>query len=459
MGKRVAGMGPAAVVASPSTGVGREGAQKRRRVSVGGGGEEAGGDEVSAASFRELGVHEELVRACEKLGWKEPTEIQKETFAMAMEKRDVIGLAETGSGKTGAFMLPVLCRLLQEPSRRLFCLVLAPSRELAVQIHEVTQALGIGIGVKSCCIVGGVDRVAQAIALAKKPHVVIGTPGRVVDHLENTKGFSVDGTRILVLDEADRMLSMDFEEEINTILQVMPPRGKRQTFLFSATMTNKVAKLQKASLSDPVKVEVSESKYQTVKTLVQEYMFVAAKYKETYLVYLLNELAGQTTMIFVSTCHNASKLALVLRILGMGATSLHGQMPQAKRLGALNRFKSAGNNILVATDVAARGLDIPSVDLVVNYDVPMNGKDYIHRVGRTARAGKAGRAITMVTQYELELYQRIEQMLKKKLTEYVTEKELVMVLHEQVVEASRQAANQIRDQEGKHGKKRYRSRK
>lgn len=398
-------------------------------------------------SFAELGVHEELCRACETLGWTQPTAIQRDAIPHMLGGRDVIGLAETGSGKTGAFMLPMLCGLLAEPSRRLFGLVLAPTRELAFQIHEVAQALGTGIGAKSCCIVGGVDRVAQAIALAKKPHFVIGSPGRVLDHLQNTKGFTLDATKVLVLDEADRMLSMDFEEDINQILQVMPSRGSRQTYLFSATMTSKVAKLQRASLSDPVRCEVSASKYQTVKTLVQEYLFIPSKLKDTYLVYVLNELAGQSAILFVSKCSSAAKVATALRMLGMRATSLHGQMDQTKRLGALHSFKSQANNVLVATDVAARGLDIPSVDLVINYDVPTNGKDYIHRVGRTARAGKSGRAVTLVTQYDIEVYQRIESMLKTKLPAFPTRKELVMVMHEQVSEATRQAVNQLREED------------
>ncbi|GBG30397.1 ATP-dependent RNA helicase DBP8 [Hondaea fermentalgiana] len=414
------------------------------------------GEKETKVTFEELKVHEEIVKACKALGWSHATEIQREAIPHALEGRDVIGLAETGSGKTGAFSVPMLCRLLDQPTRRLFGIVLAPTRELAFQIHEVVQGLGTSIGVKSCCVVGGVDRVAQAIALAKKPHIVIGTPGRVVDHLENTKGFTLDSARVLVLDEADRMLSMDFEEEINSILQAMPPRGTRQTFLFSATMTSKVAKLQRASLDSPVKVEVSKSRYQTVKTLEQNYMLTPAQYKDTYLIFILNELAGQTAIIFVSTCHNATRLALMMRNLGIGATALHGQMHQTKRLGALNRFKSQGNNVLVATDVAARGLDIPSVDLVVNYDVPSNGKDYIHRVGRTARAGKAGRAVTLVTQYDVEVFQRIEAMLRKKLTAFPAQKDLVMVLNDQVSEAARQAVMQIREEEeGKGGKRRF----
>ena len=198
----------------------------------------------------------------------------------------------------------------------------------------------------------------------------------------------------------------------------------RHTYLFSATMTKKVAKLQKASLQNPVKVQVS-SKYQTVKTLVQQYLFIPAKYKDCYLAFILNEFSGQSTLVFVSTCASAQRMAFMLRNLGFKAVCLHGQMSQTKRLGALNKFKSGERNILIATDVASRGLDIPAVDCVFNYDIPSNGKDYIHRVGRTARAGKSGRAINFVTQYDVENYQRIEALINKKLEAFPCDEKLV----------------------------------
>lgn len=223
-------------------------------------------------------------------------------------------------------------------------------------------------------------------------------------------------------------------------------------------MTKKVAKLQRASLKNPAKVEVA-SKYQTVKTLNQQYMFVPANAKERYLVYVLNELAGQTALVFTSTCHAASKLAAMLTILGFSSIPLHGQLPQTKRLGALNKFKSSSRKILVATDVASRGLDIPAVDLVINFDVPANGKDYIHRVGRTARAGKSGRAVTMVTQYDIELYQRIEELIGQKLEAFPFTKEEVDVLAESVNTAGRTAVSNLKAEkesaEGKNKRQKY----
>lgn len=310
------------------------------------------------------------------------------------------------------------------------------------------EALGADIGVRCAVIVGGVDMVAQAIALSKRPHVIVGTPGRLVDHLENTKGFNLRKLAYLVLDEADRLLNMDFGPEIDKILRAIPK--ERHTFLFSATMTSKVAKLQRASLVDPVKVEVS-SKYSTVDTLLQHYIFLPAKLKECYFVWLINELAGNTIIVFVATCHAAQKLAHMCRILGFPAVPIHGQMPQVQRLGALNKFKAGERSLLIATDVASRGLDIPSVDVVLNYDIPANSKDYIHRVGRTARAGRAGKSVSLVTQYDVELYQRIEQLIGKKLPAYKVSKEAVAILQERVYEAHRMAVAAMKEEaEGRH---------
>lgn len=223
--------------------------------------------------------------------------------------------------------------------------------ELAFQISEHLEALGSTIGVRSVVIVGGVDMVDQAIALSKKPHIIVCTPGRLVDHLENTKGFNLKALKYLVMDEADRLLGMDFEKELETILSEIP--RERQTMLFSATMTDKVAKLQRASLTKPVKVQVA-TKYTTVDTLLQYYLFIPLIHKDTYLTYIVNELSGNSIIIFSTTCASAQKLALMLRNLGFPAIALHGQMTQPKRLGALNKFSSGARKILVATDVASR---------------------------------------------------------------------------------------------------------
>ncbi|XP_002129468.2 putative ATP-dependent RNA helicase DDX47 [Ciona intestinalis] len=408
-------------------------------------------DDVTKAStdavvtFHSLGVVDVLCETCDKLGWKKPSKIQEEAIPVALQGNDVIGLAETGSGKTGAFCIPVLQALLEDP-QRLFALVLTPTRELAFQIEEQFKALGSAIGIKTCVVVGGVDMMGQQIILAKKPHVVVATPGRLVDHLEKTKGFSLRSIKFLVLDEADRILNMDFESELDTILKVIP--RERRTFLFSATMTGKVKKLQRAALTKPVKCAVN-NKYHTVDKLFQYYLFLPSKDKDCYLAAVVNELAGNAMIIFCGTCANTQRTALILRNLGISAVPLHGQMSQAKRLGALNKFKSATKSILVATDVASRGLDIPHVDVVINMDVPARSKDYIHRVGRTARAGRFGKSVTFVTQYDVELYQRIEELIGKKLPEYEMEHNEVKVLQERVAEAQRMARLEMKERGSK----------
>lgn len=280
------------------------------------------------ATFASLGVSSALCEAAAALKWTRPSKIQVEAIPVALAGHDVIGLAETGSGKTGAFVIPILQTLLEAP-QRLYALILTPTRELAFQINDQIKAIGAAFGVTTATIVGGMDMTTQAMALGKAPHIVIATPGRLVDHLENTKGFNLKGLKYLVLDEADRILNLDFEKELDVILKVIPREGRR-TMLFSATMTSKVAKLQRASLKDPVRVEVS-SKYQTVDNLQQYYLFVPAKFKDLYLVHLLNQMQGNSFIIFCNTCANTQRIALLLRNLGFTAIPLHGQMSQAKR--------------------------------------------------------------------------------------------------------------------------------
>ncbi|XP_023954298.2 probable ATP-dependent RNA helicase DDX47 [Bicyclus anynana] len=406
-------------------------------------------EQEETVTFKDLGIVDILCEACTELKWKNPSKIQKEAIPVALQGKDIIGLAETGSGKTGAFALPILQSLLENP-QRYFALILTPTRELAFQISEQFEALGASIGVKCAVIVGGMDMVAQALALSKKPHIIIATPGRLVDHLQNTKGFNLKALKYLVMDEADRILNMDFEVEVDKILRVIP--RERRTYLFSATMTKKVQKLQRASLQDPVKVEVS-TKYQTVEKLQQYYIFIPVKYKDVYLVHIVNELAGNSFIVFTATCAGALRCALLMRALGVPAVPLHGQMSQHKRLAALNKFKSKSRSVLICTDVASRGLDIPHVDVVINLDIPLHSKDYIHRVGRTARAGRAGKAITFVSQYDVELYQRIEQLIGKQLPLYPADESEVMVLQERVAEAQRLTKIEMKELEDKKGAK------
>ncbi|KAL3428064.1 ATP-dependent rRNA helicase rrp-3 [Phlyctema vagabunda] len=406
--------------------------------------------EAAPKTFKDLGIIDSLCDACSALGYKAPTPIQAESIPLALQGRDLIGLAETGSGKTAAFALPILQALLDKP-QPLFGLVLAPTRELAYQISQQFEALGSLISVRCAVIVGGMDMVPQAVALGKKPHIIVATPGRLLDHLENTKGFSLRTLKYLVMDEADRLLDLDFGPILDKILKVLP--RERRTYLFSATISSKVESLQRASLKDPLRVSISTNKYQTVSTLLQSYVFIPHPHKDTYLVYLLNEFAGQSAIVFTRTVNETQRLAILLRTLGFGAIPLHGQLSQSSRLGALNKFRAGSREILVATDVAARGLDIPSVDVVLNYDLPPDSKTYIHRVGRTARAGKSGHAISVVTQYDVEIWLRIEAALGKKQSEYETVKDEVMVFKSRVEEAQRHARNEMKNLHEDRGKK------
>jgi ATP-dependent RNA helicase DDX47/RRP3 len=396
------------------------------------------------------GIVDELCEACDKLGYKAPTPIQQQSIPHALEGKDIIGLAETGSGKTAAFALPILQALLAN-QQAFFGMVLAPTRELAYQIAQQFEALGSLINVRAAVIVGGMDMVTQAIALGKKPHIIVATPGRLLDHLENTKGFSLRALKYLVMDEADRLLDLDFGPLLDKILKVLP--RERKTYLFSATISSKVESLQRASLKSPVRVSISSSSYQTVDTLLQSYIFVPHQHKDTYLIYLLNEFSGKSAIVFTRTVNETQRLSILIRTLGFGAIPLHGQLNQTARLGALNKFRAGSRQILVATDVAARGLDIPSVDVVLNYDLPQDSKTYIHRVGRTARAGKSGHAISVVTQYDVEIWMRIEAAMGKKQDEYSYVKDEVMVFKPRVEEAQRVARNEMKNLHEDRGNK------
>lgn len=407
--------------------------------------------ELKFKSFSELNLVPELLESIQQMKYTTPTPIQSEAIPHALEGKDIIGLAQTGSGKTAAFAIPIL-QALWHAQQPYFALVLAPTRELAFQIKDTFDALGAGMGLRSVCIVGGMDMMDQARDLMRKPHVIVATPGRIMDHLEHTKGFSLKNLKYLVMDEADRLLDMDFGPALDKILKIIPV--KRTTYLFSATMTNKIEKLQRASLLHPVKVSVS-SKYQTADNLVQSMMLVNDGYKNTILIHLLNEFIGKSIIVFTRTVAHAQRTALLARILGFNAVPLHGQLSQAQRLGSLNKFKSGKSNILIATDVAARGLDIPSVDVVINYDIPTDSKAYIHRVGRTARAGRSGKSISLVTQYDLEMYLRIESVLDKKLPkEDKPPKEVLDALHVHVDRATAEAIRQTKEIHEKRGNSR-----
>ncbi|MCL4133387.1 UNVERIFIED_CONTAM: hypothetical protein GTU68_052305, partial [Idotea baltica] len=264
--------------------------------------------------------------------------------------RDVIGLAETGSGKTGAFALPILQSLILHP-RKPFALILSPTRELAIQIKEQFEALGRDIGLSCCAVVGGMDMDLQSRELSKHPHIIVATPGRLVNHIFKTKSLRLDKIEYLVMDEADRILALGFGNDLDKIISEVP--CVRRTMLFSATMTNKIKKLQRAHLRNPVKVEVS-SKFQTVNKLQQKMIFMAFDLKTVYLIYLLKQIGSESVILLCSTCNTTLRIALLLRSFGFSAIPIHSKMSQSKRMSAITKFKTKDRSILVGTDVISR---------------------------------------------------------------------------------------------------------
>ncbi|KAA0202277.1 hypothetical protein HAZT_HAZT001885 [Hyalella azteca] len=358
--------------------------------------------------------------------------------------RDVIGLAKTGSGKTGAYTIPMLQALLAKPSK-LFAVVLTPTRELAFQVKDNIEALSSRFGVKVVVLTGGMDYKVEKTKLMEKPHIVVATPGRLLDHLKRTRGFNLENVKYLVFDEADRILGVDLEEHMNDIIRVLPKN--RRTMLFSATMNNSAQKLERASLVDPVKVKVNEL-YQTVDTLQQYMKLVPEQEKIAHLVWFLNDakahkLQDKTFIIFCGTRRRTMAVHITLTQLTFKSVPLFGKMLQSNRLAALHKFKANQRNILVATDVASRGLDIEGVDWVINLDLPMSTKDYIHRVGRTARAGKQGQSITFTTQYDVFEFFGLEKKLKIKMQEFPINEDEVEILLPSVKAAEQTASEEL----------------
>lgn len=359
---------------------------------------------------------------------------------------DVLGLAQTGSGKTAAFALPVL-QLLAHSLYGVFALVLTPTRELAFQLSDQFKALGSGIHLRCAVVVGGLDMIEQAKALMQRPHVVIATPGRLAAHIANDDGIAAafKSVKFLILDEADRIVDVGFEEELRTVLQILP--SQRQTLLFSATMTPELKALHELSGEKAYFFEAYQG-LRTVEELEQQYIFTPSNVKDVYLSHILFNLEEKnirSSIIFASSCRTCHLLSLMLDELGMKTIALHSMKSQHQRLAALNRFKSGQVPVLIATDVASRGLDIPTVDLVVNYDIPRFARDYVHRVGRTARAGRGGLGITLVTQYDVELVHGIEELIGKQLVEYEVEEDDVLQGITKVFKAKRVACQRMQE--------------
>ncbi|HYC57114.1 MAG TPA: DEAD/DEAH box helicase [Candidatus Binatia bacterium] len=360
--------------------------------------------------MNDLSLLPSLVDAVADMGYSEPTPIQQQAIPVVLAGRDLIACASTGTGKTAAFMLPVLQLLSAGDAGRCRALVLSPTRELALQIDEQAQALGYYIGLSAAAVVGGVDMGPQERALRAGAAMVVATPGRLLDHMRFDY-VDLAGVEILVLDEADRMLDMGFLPDIQRILAALPQR--RQTLLFSATMSPTIRKLADAILSDPVTVTVDRQG--PAAAIAQSVFAVSQDRKSALLTRLLRRDGMDSVIVFVRRKIDANRLARAITRGGTNATSIHSDRTQEERIEALEGFRSGQYPVLVATDVAARGLDVSGISHVVNFDVPHSCDDYIHRAGRTARAGAAGDVITFVSPEEEERMATIERGLGARL--------------------------------------------
>ena len=386
----------------------------------------------AASSFGDLNLSRPLVRACEVLGYSKPTPIQAACIPLGLTGRDICGSAITGSGKTAAFTLPILERLLHRDKRvnATYVLILVPARELAVQVHSMIERLAQFTDIRAALVVGGLSLNAQAAALRTGPEIVVGTPGRVIDHLRNSQGFGLEDLATLVLDEADRLLEMGFKEEIHEIVKLAPM--KRQTLLFSATMTDQVKDLINLSLRHPVRLAADE-RAAAPKALTQEVLRLkgkAALKKEATLLALISRSFKKSgrTIIFFSTKQKAHRAKILFGLADLPlAVELHGDMTQAARLQSLEDFRTGKAGFLLATDVAARGLDILGVETVINFDAPRNLTSYLHRIGRTARAGSSGRSITFVEDQDRPL---LKEVIKKGKIELLSRKVASVAINE-----------------------------
>ena len=358
-------------------------------------------------SFSALGLAPELLRAIEERGYETPTPVQQEAIPHGLEGRDVVGSAQTGTGKTAAFLLPILQRLSRGPRGKLRALVLTPTRELAEQVLQSALAYGRHTGLSAVAVYGGVGMEPQTRALRNGVDIVIATPGRLLDHMGRGH-VKASALEVLVLDEADRMLDMGFAPDVHRILDALP--AERQTMLFSATISDDVDRLARRALKDHAAVEIGR-RAQAAEGVEHLIVAVDRERKREALVRMLQEVSGGRTLIFTRTKHGADKLAWGLRRSGHKVAALHGDLTQGAREKALDRFREGHVPILVATDVAARGIDVTNIVLVVNFDVPHDPEAYVHRVGRTARAGGHGVALTLMSPHEWLLMHDIEKLL------------------------------------------------
>ena len=355
-----------------------------------------------SGSFEGLGIAPKLFEILKNNKFTVPTPIQSQSIPIAIEGKDVMGIAQTGTGKTIAFGVPMIQRLAQHKGRGL---VILPTRELAIQVDESLHRIGQSLGLKTAVLIGGESMPRQIRALKQNPHIIIGTPGRLNDHLQQ-KTIDLSSVAILVLDEADRMLDMGFEPQIKKILAHIPLQ--RQTLLFSATMPNQIVKIATSYMKAPVRVEVAPAG-SAARDVAQEVYFVARDQKASLLNRILGEHRG-SILVFTRTKFGAKKIAHSVRNMGHTAAEIHSNRSLSQRREALEGFKRGKYRVLVATDIAARGIDVTGIELVINYDLPENPEDYVHRIGRTGRAGQAGQAISFATpdqRYDVKSIERL----------------------------------------------------
>lgn len=385
-------------------------------------------------SFSDMNLSRPLLKALTAMKFEHPTPIQAATIPTALLGKDICACARTGSGKTAAYMLPVLERLLYRPKQAPVSrvLVLVPTRELAVQVHQVTRQLAQFTNIETCLSAGGLDLRAQEAALRLGPDIVIATPGRLIDHLQNSPNFGLHSIEVLILDEADRMLDEFFAEQMNEIIRQCS--RTRQTMLFSATMTEEVKDLATVSLKDPVRVFINENT-DVALNLRQEFIRIRENKegdREALAAALVCRTFQDQVIIFIQTKKQAHRMHILLGLLGVNVGELHGNLSQAQRLEALKKFKEQEIDVLLATDLVARGLDIEGVKTIINFTMPNTIKHYIHRVGRTARAGKSGRAVSLVGEQERKLLKEIVKKATNPVKSRVIPAEVVMKYRDRI---------------------------
>lgn len=362
--------------------------------------------------FKDLNIIEPILKAIGEAGYESPTPIQEKSIPAILKEKDILGCAQTGTGKTAAFAVPILQNIIedkQDNERKLRALIVAPTRELAIQIGENFTAYSKYLDIKSTVIFGGVNQSSQVRKIKSGVDVLIATPGRLLD-LSNQRHVDLKNIKYFVLDEADRMLDMGMIHDVKKIISKLPK--DRQNLLFSATMPKEVMKLVNSILKNPVKVEVQPVS-STVDVISQGVYFVAKKNKKSLLVHLLKDENIKSVIVFSRTKHGANKIAKDLNHVGIEAAAIHGNKTQNQRQVALNNFKEGNIRVLVATDIAARGIDIDELSHVINYDLPDVPETYVHRIGRTGRAGKEGVAITFCDEEERAMLISIEKVIGK----------------------------------------------